>query len=437
MDSETISVSCSKPSEELLGLFEKVEKKAGVKTRASAFEACVRHWRNHGHSLDSLRSAIEYRPNINRNDGARTPSAFEIVVDKEYWEEAVKATKAVYEVTKIRIASVLSLYLRYMLLEEERLVTLAFIGDSSGLAWKFYGAYYDFEGSKIASNYFIHKPVRSKYKYKEGHKVSLAGKGSDVGNGPFAFIKEGNENLFELRSGKPKDPEDGATIENPERLAGNVDFNFCGMYRYFDNRGFVAREITKAERLIEIAGGSTPENGDIEAEVGQALKRSFEPWNHSLMLSTGKLQLAQSKGLVLDGDDHENYKYEFLDRPDSLVWLISRFYDDKEKWRKEYIERYCWSWNNRKKQWQIEVAKGNIKALMDYLKEFGDVYGYCKQVYGIDKSLTDKMIERGSKTLQNKDDVREYLQLARAFWDAREKSERGRVATGALLEAES
>lgn len=430
MDNGTIPVSCSKPSEELLGLFEKVEKKVGVKTRASAFEACVRHWRNHGHSLDSLRSAIEYRPNINRDAGARTPSAFEIVVDKEYWEEAVEAAKAVYEVTKIRIASVLLLYLRFLLLEEEELVALAFIGDSSGLAWKFYGAYYDFEDSVIAGKYYIHKPVRSIY--EKGHKVSLSSNGPDVGNGPFAFMKEGNEGLF----GPQSELKDNITIENPERLAGNVDFNFCGKFKYFDNRGFLARETTKAERLIEIAGGSTPENGDIEAEVGQALKRSFEPWNHSLMLSTGRLQIAQSRGLAHE-NSLGNIEYEYLDRPDSLVWLIGCFYRDEEKWREDYPKLYFRDWNSREKRWQNKVAEDNLEALVNYLKDFEGVYGYCKQVYGIDKSLTDKMIERGSKPLQNKDDVREYLQLARAFWDAREKSERGRAAIGALLEPES
>lgn len=275
-----------------------------------------------------------------------------------------------------------------------------FENDSCDLAWEFYKAYY--EGSILWDNYHVEKPIRVDHDYR-GYSVS-----SD-GEGPYAFVRKGNE-CCRFK--------EGSRVPDPERLGGNVDFNLLGKHGGYKKSD--GQPLLKADRLIEIAGGDE----SIIDEVEEAKKRSREPWNHSLMLSTGNLQSAQSKGLVLGENAYGKREYEWLDRPDSLVYLISRFYGE-DRWKGKYNENYCGSTNPE-----------NIDALAGYLKAFRNIYEYCNQIYGIDAELVDRMIELGSKPLKSKELVKKYLQLANDFWDERAESERGGKAICSLSGSE-
>lgn len=275
-----------------------------------------------------------------------------------------------------------------------------FENDSCDSAWEFYKAYYDFEGSILWDKYHVEKPIRTIRK-DNSYLVS-----SD-GEGPYAFVREGNECCGFG---------EGDRVLDPERLRGNVDFNLLGPYKKPNGQW-----VSKADRLIEIAGG----DAEVVEEVEKAKKLSRKCWNHSPMLSTGCLQIAQSMGLVYENPDGKR-EYEWLDRPDSLVYLISKFYGNEDKWKNKYYKDYCGR----------TVIADNIEALADYLTSFGDIYGYCKQIYGIDDELVNRMIELGRERLKSKELVLLYLKLANYFWDARASSKRGKKAIGSLSGSE-
>ena len=71
----------------------------------------------------------------------------------------------------------------------------------------------------------------------------------------------------------------------------------------------------------------------------------------------------------------------------------------------------------------ISMKSENFTILYDLLKEYGDIYEYCKSFYTIhDSKFVEKLIENGKKPMKTAKDVENYMNLANEFWKEKEKN---------------
>lgn len=176
-----------------------------------------------------------------------------------------------------------------------------------------------------------------------------------------------------------------------KRLGGNVDFNF-GAGGGSEGKSYGGGKY--ASRLKRIAGEKDPA---LLERIDRMRESSLHNPNISLMYVTGNLQGVQARGLPAGSG------FEWLDRPDTLVYHLSLFYADRAKWRCIYRS-------------MVRCGEANRSALESYLEGFGCIAQYCKCVYGIGEDLVKVMVEFGSQPIDGAERVREYLDLAERFW---------------------
>ncbi len=255
-------------------------------------------------------------------------------------------------------------------------VSYHFDPDSSPETWEYYRKYYNVKNWSALKEYNLDKVHF--FEYVNAHYVDA----------PLSYYNRLNAL-----------PNEVTVIENngyryyeaTKRLAGETDFNFNDIkYSYYKKllfEKYMKNEVNK-ETLYENI-----------ANLDKCNQMHHTVLNFSLMQVVGNLQGAKSKGLILNG------KYEFLDRLDTFVYILSCYLD---KSGTEFENNII-----------IENATyANRKELIDYLNEFSDIYDYCKKIYFInDKVFIDKLKESGNKPIKGGEDVVNFMSLAFQFWN--------------------
>ena len=112
------------------------------------------------------------------------------------------------------------------------------------------------------------------------------------------------------------------------------------------------------------------------------------------------------------------------DRPDTLVYLIDRFYELKDK-NISVFEAGCF--------FSCSIFRDSINSMNfpDYyrfMESFKDVYEFCSMMFKLDKDMVDRMIDSGSKPIKNKSDLLEYIELAEDYWKSRIRGKNEKVS---------
>ncbi len=184
--------------------------------------------------------------------------------------------------------------------------------------------------------------------------------------------------LFALKKGTEKDVKNGIRyFKASERLSGDTVFNF---------KSNIYDELLKNDE-------------EAMSQLENCRKTHHTLVNFSLMQSMGELQQFKKNGLWLKNEN----KYEGLDRFDSFLYLMNKYYIYNNN---SSLGRY------------ISYKKENGKALSDYLNKFKDIYDYCGKTYFIDEELVNELIENGGNTM-NDDVAEKYIGLAEKFWKKR------------------
>lgn len=160
------------------------------------------------------------------------------------------------------------------------------------------------------------------------------------------------------------------------KMSGDTDFNF----------GKSKKTKKKYEEFMKLLQRDF--SGDKLAyyldKLDECNKMYHSLENFSFMPMTGGLQLL--KGAC-----------EY-DRLDVFVYWLSRYYNDKEKYR-------------------CKLRKTNRDALECYLGLFDNIYDYCSKIYMIDcKVFVDKIIFQGKESIESGESVVRYMMLAEEFW---------------------
>ncbi len=158
------------------------------------------------------------------------------------------------------------------------------------------------------------------------------------------------------------------------RFSGETDFNFSKSKLF----GF---GVSRYEYFKKLLGGSYEEYQDI---LENCFNKFYSRENLSLMPKTGNLQSVK--------------KNIGNDRLDVFVCCLNEYYCNKTN----FLFNYC--------------SYENIKRLQSFLSLFESAYEYCTTIYHIDKVLTKDLIVSGSKAIDSKDRVIEYMNLAIKFW---------------------
>ena len=261
--------------------------------------------------------------------------------------------------------------------------TASFVGDSDRKAWKFFEEFYASCGeSKLWEDFAIDGPLYSCAYDSVSRKYRLFRGDERL----YAFSRK---QVYSLVVDKNYEADDVC-----KRLGGNVDFNF-GAGGGSEGKSYGGGKY--ASRLKRIAGEKDPA---LLERIDRMSERSLRNPNISLMYVTGNLQGVQARGLPAGSG------FEWLDRPDTLVYHLSLFYADRAKWRCIYRS-------------MVRCGEANRSALESYLEGFGCIAQYCKCVYGIGEDLVKVMVESGSQPIDGAERVREYLDLAERFWEER------------------
>lgn len=160
--------------------------------------------------------------------------------------------------------------------------------------------------------------------------------------------------------------------------SGDTDFNFgCG----FSNSIF--------PKYMHLIQDGIPDDKEEFREmhynnlkICQSLYRSGV--NISIMPQTGAL--------------NNTKKHIGNDRLDTFIWALEQFYSSKSNLLMN------------------ASTYQNTKYLKAYLELFDGVEDYCSQIYHINSSLVEDMIESGKKAIDSPERVIEYMNLAYRFW---------------------
>lgn len=249
--------------------------------------------------------------------------------------------------------------------------------DSSPEAWEHYKKYYTPECWKLLERYgdkdFADR--EHLFFYRGGEYCLGPGRGKKAKALVAPQIKVGCSECGTCKDRKEKG-------KNPRlRIRGETDFNFKkDKYDIFKN----ILENTPPKSC-------SPQNALDLLEKCKEMHHSL--LNFSLLQSVGNMQGFKGRGLENEG----------LDRPDTFIYYLDRYFEGKDK-------RI------------LEKSRKNKDCLIQYLASFTDIYDYCEKVYFIkDDDFVQEMIESGGKKLLSGDDVVKYMKLAVGFWDRKQK----------------
>ena len=237
---------------------------------------------------------------------------------------------------------------------------IRFDPDSSPLAWKHYKKYYQnsFKDYDFDNLYF--------FKFTGFNSPYID---TNTDDKYFYKNKEDNSNnrLFIIKKDSYINKDNSVYYFSTDlRLGGDVDFNFN------NQKLKLYKEIINNDKYLL-------------NKLDECSKMHHTVVNFSLMQSVGNLQKVK-------GSDK-------FDRFDVLIYKLNKYY---EKDSTEVLN---------------EASYANKPYLIKFLLEFYDIYDYMEKVHFInDKLFVDKIIFQGSLSLNNKDDVERYLNLALEVW---------------------
>ena len=259
--------------------------------------------------------------------------------------------------------------------------TIRFDCDSSPKAWKHYKEYYsDTLNALEELNYNFDEPRFYDY----------------INYGNYSYYVDeplcDNNRLVALPKGT-KSYQNGVYEKPVQRIGGDTDFNF-------------QRKVYN--KLLPIIYHNLKDNREEyearKAQLDNCRSMQHHILNFSVMPVMGNLQQFKSRGLPLNHND-----YEWLDRPDTLIYCLNDYFCNTES---SELNKYL----------KYENYSGNSEALETYLSAFKkDIYLYCEKIYFIEnRELVNALIENGNKPIKTIDDVVRYMNLADRFWQNKE-----------------
>lgn len=256
--------------------------------------------------------------------------------------------------------------------------------DSSPEAWEYYRKCYTVEKWESLKQYNLNEPHF--FEYFNGDYVDA----------PLSFYNRLNA--------IPNEAEVTVTENNgyrfykaTRRLAGETDFNFNDI-KYSRYKKMLFEQYMKNEVDIETLHKNF-------GKLDKCKQMHHTVLNFSLIQVMGNMQGFKSKGLFL------NRKYECLDRLDTFVYMLSCC-----------LNKIGTDELNNDPIIENGMAVANKEELKKYLKEFSNIYDYCKKVYFIeDKEFVYKVIEAGKKPITSGKEVVGYMSLAFQFWNKKKE----------------
>ena len=147
-----------------------------------------------------------------------------------------------------------------------------------------------------------------------------------------------------------------------------------------------------------------------EEQLEKCCSMHHDKLNFSVMLATGNMN--DFKGTVyFDGSKIkcEKKRWEHksaYDRLDTFVYCLNEYFINKNE--------LIFSWS----------TQCNKSCLQEYLATFSnDIYDYCRKIYFIDnRKFVKRLIENGSKPINNSVDLKQYMDLAIEYWKIKESN---------------
>lgn len=242
--------------------------------------------------------------------------------------------------------------------------------DSSPEAWEHYKKYYTADHWHLLNKYNFDS--LNFFNYQKGYYVNKA--------------KSAANRLNALPKGVTTITKRSNKYRATERLCGEVDFNFNKL------------KSTEFKRLLK--QDKSAELGKHLLKLSECQKMHHSVLNFSLMQVVGNLQGTKSRGI----------NDEWLDRLDSFVAMLSRYYrtNKKERSLSPMME---------------QATPFNRRALQNFLDNaFLDEYDYCSKTYFIqNRDFIDRLIEQGNQAINASERVVAYMELAFDFWEEKYK----------------
>ena len=147
-------------------------------------------------------------------------------------------------------------------------------------------------------------------------------------------------------------------------------------------------------------------NKQVEEQLEQCVRKHHSRENTALMSVIGgtnvlKGLLYPEEGELKCADPYGKYVPAALDRPDTLLVCLERYYRDGD--------RLIFA----------KSTRANEECLEAFLKTFRDVYDYAEKVMLADRYLTKDMLDNGMKPIESLSSVKRYMELAQRYWDSK------------------
>lgn len=180
------------------------------------------------------------------------------------------------------------------------------------------------------------------------------------------------------------------------KLGGELDFNFNS---------------SKYKRYKEIINKDNKVNKVKAIKLlNECEKRQWRRCNFSVLITSGGLN--NVKGTL-----SQEHGKRSLDRFDVFVFVLNDYFSIR-KIKEDYMHIiFSDSWRS---------ARENRECLYNYLRLFENIEDYFKKNYNIiaeegrNKKLINDLIESGSKPIDSRERVVEYLKLANLYWNSKE-----------------
>lgn len=165
-----------------------------------------------------------------------------------------------------------------------------------------------------------------------------------------------------------------------------------------------------SKEKIMLLRGIIDKEGEYELNKEILKELNLQSVNCSIILKTGNMNNSKANNRIIfrnpiskqiTGDPVSN-RGSKLDRPDIFIHMLNEFY------KKDNLSIFSHSTNV------------NSKYLNKYLKDVGDVYKYCKEIYNLEnKHFVNRVIDMGKRSLNNSENIYLYIKLAVDFWNCR------------------
>lgn len=217
------------------------------------------------------------------------------------------------------------------------------------------------------------------------------------------------EGLFDYTENTPRQEAWGKLKLNKIALAGDCVFNFN------------EKKVDRFEKLL-----NEKKDHDLQRKLRLCARMHHSPYNFSFMPVTG-------------GINNQKKKLSGCDRPDVLLYAITKFY---EKYQQELEKNMLDIQKNDKRlqdnkaglrdelqrlQGELQIIQKRERGITDlcayhFLATIGSFKNYVRIFYHldhnnpIDKSLVEAMLAMGKQPIDEPDALEAYMNLAIAYW---------------------